>query len=271
MSLVRIALRIAAVEAIKGRTLVGSNVLDTPNGAIDVAADGSLRIGEERPFISVYTDQGAAENVTGRGLAENGACDIVYEIGVSTPMLQLNEETGATEMIGIAVPATDRNFEFFLDVVQRQICDALTAPDNEWAEIYRGLHYRTRKIAFAGARSTDDGQRIAGHQLRLTVDLADDPIRGQALDPESPFMVFLGAMEASDDEVYRTQAAMMRSLVGTAADDRDSLQRRNGMTAAELLGLGVGPFAFADDGTVPLIDGVSIEVDRSGTTNVGHG
>lgn len=39
MSLARIALRIAAVEALKGKTLVGDNVLDSPNGALDVQAE----------------------------------------------------------------------------------------------------------------------------------------------------------------------------------------------------------------------------------------
>ena len=82
MSLCRVALRISAVEAIKGRTLVGGNVLDTPNGALDIQADGSLRTDEEKPFIAVYTDQGKAEGVTGRSLVENGLCDVVFETGV---------------------------------------------------------------------------------------------------------------------------------------------------------------------------------------------
>lgn len=55
MSLIRIAARMAAVRALRGRTLVGDNVLDSQIGALDVGADGELRTEEDKPFISVYT------------------------------------------------------------------------------------------------------------------------------------------------------------------------------------------------------------------------
>ena len=259
MSLTRIALRIAAVEALKGKTLVGNNVLDTPNGALDIQADGTLRSDKDKPFISVYTDQGKAESITGRSLTENGLCDIIFEMGVSLAMLELDEETGATTMVGINIPASDRNQEFFLDIVQRQICDALTDPANEWADLYRGLHYRIVKIEFAGARNADDGQRLAGHQMRLTVDLADDPIAGEPLDPSTPFMRFLTALEAA--EGYAKQAATLRAFVSGSLDDRQRLQRRNGLTAAELDALGHEAAVLAEDGTVAEMTSVAIEID----------
>ncbi|HEV7293095.1 MAG TPA: hypothetical protein VGN79_12320 [Devosia sp.] len=263
MSLTRIALRIAAVEALKGRTLA-ERVMDTPNGALDIQADGSLRTNEERPFISVYTDQGKAENITGRSLIENGVCDIVFEMGISMAMTEVNQETGATTIVGIAVPATDRSFEFFLDIVQRQIADALNDPANAWAEIYRGLHYRVVKIEYAGARNTDDGQRLAGHQMRISLELADDPVAGEELDADDPFAKFLALLEASDDAIYQTQAATMRQLLTGSNEPWETLQRRHGMTAAELLALGHGP-AAADAGEVGA---AAIEVDGLTTVEV---
>ena len=56
----RIALRIAAVQALKGRTLVGDNVLDSRMTALDVDDDGNARTDEDRPFISLY-ESGAVE------------------------------------------------------------------------------------------------------------------------------------------------------------------------------------------------------------------
>ena len=268
MSLTRIALRIAAVEAIKGKTLVGDRVLDTPNGAMGIQADGRLRTKEEKPFVSVYTDQGRAENIKGRSLTENGLCDIIFEIGVSSAMLDLDEETGALALVGINIPASDRNQEFFLDIVQRQICDALSDPQNPWADIYRGLHYRIVKIEFAGARSADDGQRLAGHQLRLTVDLADDPVAGEPLDPRTPFMRFLTALEGVDDRSYAEQAATMRVLVSGSVDERLRLQRRHGMTSAELDALGYEAPILTDDGSAPEIETVDIDVDGLPTVRV---
>lgn len=268
MSLARIALRTAAVEALKGQTLVGDRVLDSPNGAIDVAADGSFRTDEDRPFISVYTDVGKVENVTGRSLTENGLCDIVFEMAVSMAMLETNKQTGVTTMIGIAIPASDRAFEFQLDIVQRQIFDALNDPDNVWANIYRGLQGRVRKIEFAGARNTEDGQRLAGHQIRLTVELIDDPVKGEALDPNCAFLRLLDAMEASGDAIYLEQAQKMRSLISGTNEPWETLQRRHGMTADELLALGHGPLAQDEDRATPEMGPGTIEVDGSDPVTV---
>lgn len=237
MSLMRIALRIAAVEALKGRTLVGNNVLDTPNGALDIQADGNLRTTKDKPFVSVFTDQGRAEGVVGRSLTENGLCDIIFEMGVSSAMLEVDPETEKTFLVGINIPGSDRNREFFLDIVQRQICEALTDPANDWADIYRGLHYSIAKIEYAGARNTEDGQRLAGHQMRLTVALGDEPEKGVSLDALSGFMRFLTALEATGNPEYSVQATTMRDLISGVSEDWEAVQRRNGMTAAELLSL----------------------------------
>lgn len=259
MSLTRIALRIAAVEALKGRTLVGNNVLDTPNGALDIQADGTLRSDKDKPFISVFTDQGKVERVTGRSLTENGMCDIIFEMGVSLAMLETDDDTGATTIVGINIPASDRNQEFFLDIVQRQICDALTDPLNPWADLYRSLHYRIVKIEFAGARNADDGQRLAGHQMRLTVELADDPVAGEPLSADTPFMKFLTALEGLDG--YAAQAATLRAFVTGSIDDRQRLQRRHGLTAAELDALGHEAPVLAEDGTFAEVTVIDIEID----------
>ncbi|MBP1852122.1 hypothetical protein [Rhizobium halophytocola] len=262
MSLARIALRIAAVEALKGQTLVGDNVLDSPNGALDIAADGTLRTDVDTPFISVYTAEGRHANVTGRTLVENGECDLVFELAIASAMTELDEETGASTIVGIGIPASDRSFEFFLDIVQRQIFDALTDPENVWAEIYRGLHYAVGKIEFSGARNTDDGQRLAGHQIRLTVMLADDPIKGEVLSDQSALMRFVAALEGSDDASYQAQAATMRAVMCGGVDDRQMLQRIRGLTLAEAAALGEVPL---DDAAATIN---TVVVERLTTTVV---
>lgn len=270
MSLTRIALRIAAVEALKGKTLVGDNVLDSPNGALDVQADGSLRTDEEKPFISVYTDQSKVENVGGRTLTENGLADIVFEMGISAAMTELDPETGLSTLVGINVPASDSTKEFFLDIVQRQLVDALNDPDDPWAEIYRGLHYRVRKIEYVGARNADDGQRLAGHQMRITVELADDPVKGEPMAPEAALLQFVTKLAATNNEIYKAQATAMQALLGTPADDLKVTQRRHGLTAAEMkaLGLEVSPGedtdqpAVATDATLEISGREAVTVEE---------
>ncbi|WP_203566182.1 hypothetical protein [Aurantimonas aggregata] len=264
MSLARIALRIAAVEAIKGHTLVGSKVLDSPNGALDIAADGTMRTDEDRPFVSVYTDNGTVEGMTGRSLVDNGSCVLVIEAGISMAMTETDEQTGVSQIVGVAIPASDQNFEFFLDLVQRQIIDALSDPDNEWAEIYRGLHYRVTKVEIGGKRNSDDGQRLAGHQTRITVDLIDDPVRGEPIDPGTPLARFFAMLDASADPVYQAQAQAMLDIVGGSDPDWKILQRRHGMTAAELLALGRGPIAQDELRETPEFIVGAVEVDGVG-------
>ncbi|KKX24316.1 hypothetical protein [Rhizobium sp. LC145] len=268
MSLTRIALRIAAVEAIKGKTLVRGNVLDTPNGALDIQADGTLRTAEDKPFIAVFTDQGKVERVNGRSLIENGLCDIIFEMGISSAMLETDENSGASMLVGVGIPASDGNQEFFLDVVQRQIGDALADPNNRWAEIWRGLHYRIAKIEFAGARNAEDGQRLAGHQMRLTVELADDPVAREPLDPQTPFMQFLTALEGHGDRSYAEQAAFMRALINGSSEDWEQLQRRRGMTAAELLALGQGPLAADAERATPPMTSATLDVENFNSVTV---
>lgn len=251
MSLCRIALRISAVEAIKGRTLVGDNVLDTPNGALDIQADGSLRTDEERPFVAVYTDQGKAENITGRSLVENGLCDVVFEAGVSMAMVETDQNTGVSTLTGVGVPASDSGFEFLLDIVERQIADALNDPDNSWAEIYRGLHDDVVKIDFAGARNSVDGQRLAGHQKRITVRLVDEPFGGELV-PDAPFSRFLDALEVSGNANYVEMAATMRAVLSGSEDDLQKLRRKHGLTQDEATALGLTPLVVDGEDVATL-------------------
>lgn len=265
MSIARIALRIAAVQALKGRTLVGENVLDSPNAALDVQADGTLRSGEDTPFISVFTDTGSADGITGRSLIDNGSCVLVLEAGISQAMTQLDTETGARTLIGVNIPAADENVEFFLDMVQRQVIDALTDPDNAWAEIYRSLHYRVTKIEVGGKRNADDGQRLAGHQTRITLDLVEDPVRGEPLEADSPLGQFFAAMEATGNSIYQVQAQTMQAILGGNDPDWKVLQRRHGMTASELLALGRGPVEGDEDRDTQEFETGAYEIEGAGS------
>ncbi len=268
MSLARIALRVAAVEAIRGRTLVADNVLDSPNGALDVLADGKLRTDEDAPFVAVYTDEAVAADVSGRGLATNGSCVLVIEIGISMAMTELDRETGQSTIVGVSVPASDRSFEFFLDLVQRQVLDALSDPDGEWADIFRSLFVCVERIEVGSRRTADNGQKLAGHQTRITVSLLPDPVRGAPLDPVSPIARFLAMLEATGDATYQAQALAMRSLVGGTMPDWKHQQARQGLTRSELAALGLGPMAIDTARATPLFAGGRVEVPGNGTREV---
>lgn len=224
----RIAWRICAIEAIKGRTFVDGNVLDSQIAALDVASDGTLRTDQEKPFIAVYTDGALAkEGLTVRELHRSGDTDLTIESGVAAAMLVTDSETGESQVIP-GLPATDRDFEFYLDSVGRQVVNALSDPDNPWAEVWRGLTSSIRKMERKRTSDAASGARIAAHQLVITGDLLPDPVFGEPL--KGIWVKLFSLME----EKQHPYTHLMKSLVGVPAVEAAVQQRRFGMTIEEM-------------------------------------
>lgn len=259
----RIALRFAAIEALKGKTLVADNVLDSQIGALDIAADGTLRTDQEKPFISVYVEGGKIEGACElRSLHKPGSTDIMFEIGITAAMVSVDPETEAKEIIGVGIPATDPSFEFFLDVVGRQIVNALMDPTCEWAEIWRSLSSRVMKIERRRTSDAATGTRIAAHQLIVTLDVLSDPPQGEPLAATSVWARLFAKMESINDPLVAKKLVAMRSLVGTPDGVRahEAQRRRFGMTlqeARELFDIAVEPA----EATEPDVE--SVEVERT--------
>lgn len=239
--LTRIALRLAAVEALKGATLVGDNVLDSEIGAVDIAADGSLRTEEEKPFIAVYTDGSKAEDdLASRALHKSGHLSLVLEYGITAAMAVTDDETGeSTVMAGI--PATDDGLEFKLDLIGYQISAALTDPDNEWAEIWRALGGNVQKIERRRAADGSGGARVAAHQMTITLDLMMDPVRKEPLRETATMAIFLAKALASENPVLVKKAQAMQAAIAGSGPDWKLDQARYGLTADEACAMQVVP------------------------------
>lgn len=272
MSLIRIALRMALVEALRGRTLVGDNVLDSQMGALDVAADGSLRTDQQKAWIAVYTDAASSKDgsvdVSLRALAPNGATQILIETGLTAAQVLIDPETEQS-VVYPGIPDTDAAFEMHADMVMRQVADALTDPRNEWAEIVRLFVRSFQSVERLRASSDQNGTRLAAQQMRITADLVADPIRGRPLADGSPLKAFLDHAEASmrvpnpaypdesDDEtivepVVAALLALMREQIN--GDDQmfnwEITMRRHGLTRATAEALLVPPPSSVPGNTV---------------------
>lgn len=272
--LARIALRMATVAALRGRTLAGDNVLDNQITALDADADGNLRTDQQKPFISVYTDAGRTEQAGPRMLHEAGSVDLVIEVGIAASMIARDDNGERIVVAGI--PASDDAFEFWLDLVCRQIADALADPDDEWADIWRGLSCRITRVE-RGRTSSAEGTRIAAQQIRITLDLIEDPIRGEALEEGTPLAAFLAKMEtvtvanpehdpqdpqspaAVTHPVIAAKLALMRERIDGANTPWQDVQRRLGLTGTEMQALGLGVDDVPDEveitveGTAPVV------------------
>ena len=210
MSLTMMALRIAAVQALKaGGTLVGDNVLDSQISAIDQTADGRLRSDQQRPFIAVYTDTAKAQDLGQTGLRANGRVDIIFNCGVSLTMAQTDKETGAASIVE-GFPATDAHFEAVLDVLDVQIARVLSDPDNPWAQVFGDFVQAYVGKETVRSSSAAENVRLAAGQTKLTLEVFADPRLGQPLAEGGPWPRFLALMEAQDV----AQRSVFQQLIG---------------------------------------------------------
>ncbi|TRD16962.1 hypothetical protein [Palleronia caenipelagi] len=210
MSLMMMALRITAVEALKAAgTLVGDNVLDSQIAAIDHTSDGQLSSDQKRPFIAVYTDMAKATDLGATGLRTNGQVDLTFNCGVSMTMATTDRETGETEIIE-GLPATDAHLEAILDVLEVQIGRALTDPDNPWAQVFGDFVQSYVARQAVRASSSADNVRLAAGQIKLTLEVFADPRLGQPMDPEGPWARFMALMRDHD----LPQRALFETLLG---------------------------------------------------------
>lgn len=256
MSIGRIALRIATIEALRGNTSVGGNVLDSEIGSLDVAADESLRTNQEKPFISVYTDSAKADNLgASRRLWVNGLTELLIETGIAASMTETNQETGESTIIG-GIPATDSAFELFLDVVDRETVAALMAPDNIWAEIWRGLVSNIAKVERRRTADAETGTRMAAHQQCIVCETLPDPVYGEAIGPTSLWQRLLDQMAI----IKHPYLPSLRNLLGIDVVQSKSFEqrRRFGLTLDEaraLCDMPPGGFEVTD----PIISNIEIE------------
>lgn len=252
MSLTRIAARIAAVQALKGKTLVGDNVQDSQIGALDVAADGTLRTDEESPFISVYTDAAKSDDTVLRSWVGNGSTEFLFETGVAMTHVETDPDT-LESVVYPGIVATDASFEFMLDIVARQIGDALSDPTNEWAEIFRSFHHGNETVERARTSNEGGGVKLAAQQIKLTVALFVDPVRGVPLKPGHPLAKFF-AKAATVPELANKVALMQAQLAGEEFEWQTSL-RRYGITRTEGDNLLVTPVEGASDLITEIVAG----------------
>lgn len=255
MSLVRIAARIAAIHAIMGRSLVGDNVLDSQIGALDVDADGNLRTDEDKPFVTVYADSAKVDEGQPviRSFSENGATEFLFEAGITAAHTELDEETGESKLIGIGIPSTDAAFEFHLDIVCRQIGDALNDPNNEWAEIFMRFIRSITKIERARTSGFDNGVRLAAQQIKVTAELIADPMRGTELKPTHPMARFFAKAAELDDPVVTDQVALMQAQLTGNELEWETALRRYGITRSEGDAMLLTPVAGAEN-DVAIVD-----------------
>lgn len=175
MSLARLALRLATVEALcptaslladgPWPTLAKKHVFDL---RIDPIED--LKIGEDCPIICVYTehDDGKAGQMRG-GPPFLLTIDLVFEFSV---IVRVAEEA-EPNVFAAAYPFTDPELETSLDLLEAQIKFILLyAPAGEiWRKVSRSRVHNPRSAVH---RTSEEGARLARRTMTWKVEVEDD-------------------------------------------------------------------------------------------------
>lgn len=208
MSLPRLAVRIAAVAALRGRTWAGDRVRDSAVPPIDKLAQD-----ERLPFIAIYTDDSEFAAEEGRGLmSSNGKFALVFEIGITAQMQFVVENNEVVEAPG--KPPTDAQMELMLDLIERQIKTTLSEPSHAWSEMWRRLVANVVQVKSQRGANAEDGVRFAGRQLILDIKPFAEPPCGR--EPSGLYADFITLLRADSDQGLATTVADMveRSIVG---------------------------------------------------------
>lgn len=256
----RIALRVAVQEALRGATLAGENVLDSQFAALDLDADESLRTDQDRPFISVYTDNG--RNGPGNGFlslfGDDPTVELVIEAGISAAMFEQNAETGQTEIVGVGLPDTDANMEMALDLMMRQAADALVAPGGVWADLARELLGNVTSVERARIGQKQNGVRVAAQEMRISAGLLADPVKGASL-TDTIYARFLAALTAAGTPRLLAIKTAIETALGAPGADWDLVRRELGLTDGQSAALSSPPMALDDEGEPVVLDELQVE------------
>lgn len=241
----RLGLRLSAVKALRAG-VPGVTVLDSSHGTLD-----DISTDQPQPFIVVYTDDGYF-HTKGRGLYDttgdhrhrSGYQKLIIEIGVSQRM---QIEPGGVFVAGAI--QTDNAMEFLLDVLERQVRDALIDATSPWAQVWAGFALDIADGDSQRGDSKRDGARLAGRQISLSVTLAKDPPSG---DPVGPmWQRFFDLAAADPDQNFAALVPKLQALIAGKPGRTawQITQQAFGLSASEANALIQTPPAGVEAGT----------------------
>ncbi|WP_282046308.1 hypothetical protein [Roseibium album] len=257
MSLVRIALRHAAVMALKDNTLAEDNVLDSEIGVLAETSDG-LTVQTKERFIAVYTEEAEDKPDAQRNFHTNGLVKVAIEFGVTDAMVKEEDDPDnpgqKIRSIIPGFPYTHRGPEMYLDILGRQIRGNLESSGNEAAAIFRRLFHKIVSVTCERAGSARQDEKVAAQKLTFTIDAIDDPQFSSDVLEDSPLFDFFAMLDAGEDDDQRL-ANLMRAQIPADVGDFETIRRRNGLTLQELQQLGFAYVPEADeDSTIQLVE-----------------
>lgn len=178
MSLTALAVRIATIHALKGRTFAEDRVFDSKINPVNLVAKS-----EARPVIIVTTDDDNVD-ITGKDLrAGDHKLELVIEIAVTQNISVEVAKDQTTEVL--TIPATDAGLEATVGLLGWQIAKALSADGGEWGDLWRVIVTNVHTVSSRRGADDENGVRYAARQYIYSLDHIHEPTPGEPIDPGS--------------------------------------------------------------------------------------
>lgn len=233
MGLLSFALRQAVAKTLRGATLAGQRVYDSPIEPLDEVVKPN---GEGRPLIAIYIHETKKTSIDGRRLGQSqGEAELTIQV-YSPHRVVLDVNGAPVEIKGTGIAG-------ILDFVERQIEAALVVSDGAWAKIFRRL-----VTSFSSATSTrlmvrvaekDDGVFIPLAEISYTLKTAWEPVYGEPMD--QMWTEIVNAFKA--DPQFNAMGHYMQALIELPADMNDwrRAQAVLGATFGDMVNIGLTP------------------------------
>jgi len=237
MSVIRMLTRLTAVAALRGQTWADKRVYDSDNTPLSQA----LLVDEgAKPYIVVYTDADNRLDQNGTDLyGMRRDLNLVLEIGVAS---KVEGKTGSME---VKIPLTDEGMELALDMVEAQAIGALFGdPQNDWAELLKGLVLKVERMSGQRGASSDRDHRWAARQISIICDVVSDLPSGVPVPEDHPIRKFI---EVSKDHPEANMEHVEQICEAFCADKGapqwEQMQATLGVRRLGLRAIGLAPIS----------------------------
>lgn len=240
MSIATLAVRICTVYALRGRTIAGDKVEDSPVNPL------SENIAT--PTVAVYCGNG-----------EIKACGTDIYGGDRSTSLSINVHLpNKFALNGVQVAARGSGAEMAFDLFWRQVSSALMNDDSVWAELWRDIVTDIESIdTMPFLIELDNRTRVSARDFSFELKTINDPPPGP-IDPETPWLRFIEACEAEPE--IAPIAPAIRAMIEQPMPLHPT-RAALGLSMAEFSAVGLAPIA---PGTLQPVEEFSVDDDAAG-------
>lgn len=258
MSLTALAVRICAVQMLRGATLAGARVSDSALTPLNLAKSD-----EAAPTITVATDEGALD-VRGRDILNaTRTLELIIELACASAVT-VPLEDGEGEVDIVEIPHTDAGLEAVLDIMGRQLDRAMLA-GNEWSDLFRSFVDSFERVTVRRGAGSEKGTRFAAHQIIYSCKVVAEPAFAK-VEPDSVWDRFLTAMRAQSPDLARLADLIQAEIETPDLVDWRRVATDLGLRDRGALKIGIGP-AFEtpplNEEPAPMEEAVIVRPDGS--------